>query len=706
MSEFTTGWYEIGFDKQTQERRHRFFKSTILVLAEFIEKPSGRTLVSWVDEKGRSDQWSANYPKAKNTTPEAWISTTSGNQCQFKTPEDKSRKEVVLSTREASQRAEKADAAQADGLSCEKEIHVGLFFDGTNNNMDRDLNDLSHSNVVSLFRAHKNDRSNHLRFYAAGVGTAFPEVDEDKESDNGKRWGTGGEARIHWGIIQIYNAIHISHFRNPLIPFDEAKNLCIKSKLPGAWSSKRASDMVDVFADIQQRLCNAIADQRPRITKIHLSVFGFSRGAAQARAFCQWIQLVAKEKKIGFATLEINFLGIFDTVASSGLPASSGIANGFQNWANKTMDIRGVQRCVHYVAAHEIRQNFPLSSARIKGNGYPANTQEYVYPGAHSDVGGGYAAGSQGKGVGGRSNLVSQVPLMDMYAQALISGVRLDFKDEMAGKISADFEIDPKLDKAFSDYIQWTKFSEKQDISQGGAAVENRLRSQMGLYWSWRASKAQASEFEAMQSYQAANAQDRQNLADAETDWKADVRAAEKAVQRAQSQPSAYDSTPAPRKPSEVQQRLLAAVAKANDIPKAVDQFLDQYIHDSHAGFYMLGPITQQDTDEFIAKVKEKKEAHDAWMARQTKIGNFSESGSFEEIDEYRSPYKLNQFEKRVIEQDAKQPGTMALMSDVDAPELRESMGIIMGTGVRIFASSTRRESDGHGRYREVFDWS
>ncbi|WP_240072054.1 DUF2235 domain-containing protein [Cupriavidus taiwanensis] len=75
--------------------------------------------------------------------------------------------------------------------------------------------------------------------------------------------------------------------------------------------------MIGIFSDLQKRLMKAIEGRRPRISAVRLSVFGFSRGAAEARTFCQWIRK-ATGMKVGDATLDLRFLGIFDTVASVG----------------------------------------------------------------------------------------------------------------------------------------------------------------------------------------------------------------------------------------------------------------------------------------------------------------------------------------------------------------------------------------------------
>ena len=62
-----------------------------------------------------------------------------------------------------------------NGMSCCKTLHVGIFFDGTRNNADRDRAGGKHSNVARLFDVFPRDKY-HSAIYVAGVGTPF--VDE------------------------------------------------------------------------------------------------------------------------------------------------------------------------------------------------------------------------------------------------------------------------------------------------------------------------------------------------------------------------------------------------------------------------------------------------------------------------------------------------------------------------------------------------
>ncbi|EPN31221.1 hypothetical protein A244_37965, partial [Pseudomonas syringae pv. actinidiae ICMP 18807] len=70
---------------------------------------------------------------------------------------------------------------------------------------------------------------------------------------------------------------------------------------------------------------------------------------------------------------------------------------------------------------------FPLESIRRESGSYPVNSVEVIYPGVHSDLGGGYPPGDQGKAVSndtrvGDAFLLSQIALNDLYADAFAHG--------------------------------------------------------------------------------------------------------------------------------------------------------------------------------------------------------------------------------------------------------------------------------------------
>ncbi|MFM4360864.1 DUF2235 domain-containing protein, partial [Klebsiella pneumoniae] len=82
--------------------------------------------------------------------------------------------------------------------------------------------------------------------------------------------------------------------------------------------------------------------------------------------------------------------------------------------------------CVHLVSGHEQRLCFPLDSVRRANGKYPPCATEVVYPGMHSDIGGGYPPGDQGKANAKHDGyLLSQIVLHDMYSSAFSAGAPL-----------------------------------------------------------------------------------------------------------------------------------------------------------------------------------------------------------------------------------------------------------------------------------------
>ncbi len=180
------------------------------------------------------------------------------------------------------------------------------------------------------------------------------------------------------------------------------------------------------------------------VRQVWINVIGFSRGAAGARAFVhklinKWAPNGNLANQTGKYAIpyQVNFMGLFDTVASVGLPDSVRTVADVDMFAGHhafasggALDIPDkVRFCWHAISIHEQRMSFPLDSIR-KDDDYPEGVRrEIAYPGVHSDVGGGYAPGAQGKGRGSDdqddSHKLSQITLHDMYIAALKYGVPL-----------------------------------------------------------------------------------------------------------------------------------------------------------------------------------------------------------------------------------------------------------------------------------------
>lgn len=702
---FRVGWYEIQFDARTYRKRCRYFKSTSAYVAECDIEGNGAQILLWQDPQftdgpGRASVWQESYRPLPVANPgDWWDNPPGGDKYRPSNPGAFSRADRQPSAREFSQRASAADTS-ACTTDCVKEIKVGVFFDGTNNNMARDKPLVGHSNIVSLFDAHKAD-DNHFRYYIPGVGTPFPEIGEHGEDPSGKAYSAGGEARIHFAMLQVFNAVCRASTKMDLVAPDEMRQVVTTTDGLATWWRLGDSKMVSFFRQLNERLRKAVEGKRPKVIKVSLSVFGFSRGAAEARVFAKWIQM-ATGGLVGNATLDMRFLGVFDTVASVFLADSSPVGSGFFDWADGNLDISGIGRTEHMVASHEIRLSFPLSTART-GSAYPALTVERAYPGAHSDVGGGYSPGDQGKAQTGRGALLSQIPLNDMHFSALNAGAGLAKLAEMPASVKRDFAIDPGLNAAFDGYANWTAFDDKADLAANGPRAENRLQDHMHLYWRWRASLPNDSSFKSLKSYTSSGAQDRVDLWESELDWREDVRRARDASQSRTVRTGRGVMT-IPPTATPLQRQLLQEVARGPTVPSGAAVLFDEYVHDSHAGFWLLGPQTLADRRAYIKLIKEKRAKHDEYVARANATGNPGRRNNF--LNHARA-YELNHFERRVLQADAAVPDSMPTLTDAEADEMREIAGT--GTSValtKLLGTNTRREPHGHGRYRRVFDRS
>lgn len=625
-----------------------------------------------------------------------------------------------LSAREEMLRQSAAACALSLTPNCDKTIHVGIFFDGTNNNKKRDQEDVlvpkdkdgrplegvkgdpnkcSHSNVVVLHDAYRSaTEEGYYRFYIPGVGTAFPEIGEPSESDEGKAYGKGGDARINWALIQLINAIHRAVYKEPLLDDKQAGKVAtsapmhydiIGANLEGKRQVLRDGVPADAarqkpeIPSLLGRLAKALALRpKPRVALINLSVFGFSRGAAQARAFLTVLQSVMQHDGSGLIKrlrgsanpsyalalvgipLRIQFVGLFDTVASAGMADASPFWRGFGGWANGTMAIPDcVERTVHFVAAHEIRRAFPVSSVGMDAK-MPRNCLEVVYPGAHSDVGGGYAPGDQGKATGDRTALVSQVPLVEMYLEALKSGVPMRDETELRRTAQGantlnDLQIHPATATLFKHYARWA--APKAD------ATDAMLHQHVRHYWRWRRQRS-GDTFKALDSIRRAPPQHRIDLTESEKDFREDHERLMEAHALIQSGRAGSQRVDDPAGAAYLEDLA------APPVPSEVDAFFDRLIHDSHATFYMCGPTTELDRQKLVAAIQQKQQGGKT----------------------------LSRLEQRI----ADGAGVFPVLTDADTEALLDLYAWYAKGALKVAGQKTRREIDGHIHYRRVFDRS
>lgn len=525
-------------------------------------------------------------------------------------PESGSR---TLSARETMQRAKAVACTlpKDNTPTCSGQVFVGLFFDGTGNNRTDDyekppVEQRKHSNVVRLFHTFQNrPRQGYFPFYIPGVGTPFPEIGDDNRylfANRGAAAGEKGGHRIIWGLLQLLNAPH-QYARNleQLITDATAKTICNTLAGPGSLDAQRRL----VLKTWQDKLAAALKDRKPRVEQINVSVFGFSRGAAEARVFVNWLFEVCKQENGGWTLagipIRLQFLGIFDTVASVGLAnlTDTGTLAGHQGWADNTLEIHpAVEHCVHYVAGHEVRACFPLDSVRVKTT-YPANAMEVMYPGSHSDVGGGYARNDLGVSPAADS-FMSIIPGRNMYHEAVNAGVPLIQFEQLEERFQRDLTPSQSAIQDFNAYLKAAKVS--------AGPVEELGRKHMAYYFSYRFKHRHA--FYQRPPFTTAPAKHQDYLRTTQESFIARLSSLTPHIDptRPRTQRGRIAMEPGfdPAKSAELHEKMLKAaglptslhdqhaiaVAKRIDtraVTPEMETFFDKYIHDSMAGFIETG---------------------------------------------------------------------------------------------------------------------
>lgn len=412
---------------------------------------------------------------------------------------------------------------------CHVTLWYSAFFDGTGNNRERDF-PRSHSNVAALFDAHFDTvEAGVIRRYYEGLGTPFQFQDRYEKR------------RVSYGRGDIREVEDIGYEENG----ESALGLGFADGI----TERLEKAAVDFFAEIDRFQATR------RLDEINLAAFGFSRGATEARAFVNWVaghsKVSTTNGKLRYDGIPLNvkFLGLFDTVESVGWAAANKMPDLI-----KTSIPSWVERCSHFVAAHELRHAFPLTEGSDA-------TRHVVYPGAHADVGGGYSLLEQG-----RPNTLARAALLQMLDEARGAGLKMMSVTEMAATSEWDKTYRPSFDVAASI---------RQDLDAYLAVVQpkgdmrSHMQAHMQQYWSWIDS----------------------GLAHADTQIK--LKAQPDANNRKALQTMAFLLNNLARTPAG---RGAASVpADTTALAPAARHFFSTYVHDSFEHFSLSGGTAQKD---------------------------------------------------------------------------------------------------------------
>ncbi len=163
-------------------------------------------------------------------------------------------------------------------------------------------------------------------------------------------------------------------------------------------------------------------------------IIGYSRGAATARLFAEKIHHDYKKLNDQYGKPlkkrpPIHFLGLFDTVASFGIPT-----NNFE-WGFKAHILLTVQNTVHAMALCERTKGFGLDRA------YGRNVSETWFLGGHGDIGGNAEIIDPASGARKRNNGRTNITLLYMLKKAKSCGVEVKIPDDLPIDYDAPLSI-------------------------------------------------------------------------------------------------------------------------------------------------------------------------------------------------------------------------------------------------------------------------
>lgn len=501
----------------------------------------------------------------------------------------------------------------ADPRKCQVVIQYGLFFDGTDNNRDRDSPQLADTNIARLCETYpKTPEVGVDSLYVPGVGTAFDEIGSPPEGWKGTAFGVGCEARVLFALLKTLDFLRKFVTGRERYSKDQLKVLC-KQDSPSSRKDLNLIISLGTIMGLRERgdrgkcresflrneaqfLHAELVQSNVRVTEYVVDIFGFSRGAAEARAYATWLTEILESGRLAGVPLTIRFMGIIDTVASAGVSEMllDGVMNktgGHDGWArSESLRIpKQVANCVHLVAMHELRKNFPVDELSMDGE-RPSQFLEVAYPGSHSDVGGGYAPGALGVSADesasdGDSRKLSQIPLNHLFQYARSGFVPLNKKSIRGLAGSRDpFALSPQLMRDFSVFVQ-------------ASGRERRpLRDWMAVYlaWRWNIRERFASSGQVRNAKNDRNlllAGHRKMMSDAEIlQMKGPKHEALKVIKdlvlNRQNQQFENPTPPLVASFFEPEARDVLRRAMSTGMPPdSLTSFFEKYVHDSYAGF-------------------------------------------------------------------------------------------------------------------------
>jgi hypothetical protein len=330
-------------------------------------------------------------------------------------------------------------------------VYIGMFFDGTGNNR-YNSEKTYYSQINSSEKFYKADTiPSSFKFVKTVKDKNNEEVNvKVKVADRDSYWNPYSNIAK---LFDLYKEVKVNDYKDNEHHPEYGVHYILKQYIEGIGTKKDEEDDIlgsafgrhdwGIIGRVEEgiekliKLQFSTVPKTKKINKIVFDVFGFSRGAAAARHFCNEVKkkevyenemvndpydkyplpsgkiilrnhagglLGQKLKDAGYKPagktfdIEIRFLGVFDTVVGDmvirdnlgyklsfipGIGIVTSVGQAMLQTIKTSLTGLGIKKVFHIVAQNEWRENFALT---------PTDAGYTLYMlGAHSDIGGGYA---------------------------------------------------------------------------------------------------------------------------------------------------------------------------------------------------------------------------------------------------------------------------------------------------------------------------
>lgn len=303
-----------------------------------------------------------------------------------------------------------------------------------------------YTNVVRFYNCFKNDTEStekkYISIYVEGIGAKPRKISKEEDNSNLEEKDNGVDftkTPNKWTRNESYDKYENGDLSlNQFVDDNEGFLSCSDDTLGSALGigifgvKKKVESACEKIRDV----INGLDLQENTEVTLNLYVFGFSRGSAAARCFssflkertgktktrvssnasvmgyitetvvkeklkkendyksslmADWLEKLVEEKNISLSDIKVKFLGLYDTVSSYGSYFNDDVEE-----LSLKIDSKNVENVYQICAGDEYRKNFALTDVSSAGG----EDKYIIIPGAHSDVGGGYADNIREKMVG------------------------------------------------------------------------------------------------------------------------------------------------------------------------------------------------------------------------------------------------------------------------------------------------------------------